>query len=105
MSAFGDYPIPRHAAYLWASVDRFYLGIPALADGQLARTLEFPLTDKGLATAITILQARANTTLDHELKIGTLASPTTAQLLEMLKATKAMPAPTPKAEDLTMEDL
>ena len=52
-----SYPTPAYAATIWMAGDKIMLGFEATSS-QPGHTIQVPNTEKGLAVALQILQAR-----------------------------------------------
>jgi hypothetical protein len=77
----GEYPLPRHAAYIWQADDQIYLGLPPRFGEQFGHTVRFPATVKGIALVLDTLRERARL---PESLIGSKAEPTQYQLDHIL---------------------
>ena len=79
----GEYPLPRHAAYIWQAGDQIFLGLPPRMGEQFGHTVRFPSTEKGIRLVLDTLTERARM---PEALIASRAEPTQYQLDAMLDA-------------------
>jgi len=90
-----DYPLPKHAAYIWTNGDRIIVTFPGYEGHDSRRfnsvTLR-PDDPAALKTLWAILQSRANAS-EGERKIGGAATPTRGMVEEMMKRYRAKPKP------------
>lgn len=93
-----DYPLPRHAAYIWQAGDKIFLGLPPRSGDLHGHTLTFPATERGLEAILQTLAERARL---PESFIGSRAEPTQHQLDAILRELRK---PRQEAEDM-LKDL
>jgi hypothetical protein len=82
-----SYPTPAYAATIWVAGDKIMLGFEETRCTE-GHCIAVPMTDKGLAAAIKILQARAALPQGNS-QVSTMAEPTQFMLdREILKYQK-----------------
>lgn len=82
------YPLPAHAAYIWAVGDQLFIGFPPTV-GEKGHTVTVKADANGLTWALTLLKERERQGRDS-LRIGKRSTePTQYQLDAIIKAMKA----------------
>lgn len=71
-----EYPIPSYAAQIWVVGDTFWLAFPPTVADSRSHSVQFPVTEKGLQLAISILHEREKSCLS----ISTKGAPTRYQV-------------------------
>ncbi len=88
------YPLPKHAAYIWAVGDQIMLAFPAATGSDKGHTVSLPASAAGLSRALAILHDRASAL---DLRLNQRGTPTQLNLesdkkynewLRAMKATK-----------------
>lgn len=90
-----EYPLPKHAAHIWAAGDQLYLQFPPLAGATHGHSVTLPCSAAGLSRALAILRDRASAL---DLRLNQRGTPTQLNLesdkkykdwLKAMGATKA----------------
>jgi hypothetical protein len=89
-----DYPVPRHAAYIWAAGDKLMVGLPPRSGELHGHTVALPYNQHGVAMLLRTLRERSE---KPESFIGTKAEPTQYQLDKWLSAMAAQKREAAKA--------
>lgn len=71
------YPLPSYAAHIWAQGQNLVLQFPPLAQGDQSSTITFPLTERGVAALLRIMQERSRAS---DLRLGFQGTPCKAEI-------------------------
>ena len=72
------YPLPAHSASFWIAGDDLWIAFPGQGPEERGHSIRLPASVTGLATAISILKARAEP--GRDLKLGNRGTPTQYEL-------------------------
>lgn len=84
-----SYPLPSYAAYVWAQGDQLVIQFPPLAQGDQSSTINFHMTERGIAALLRIMQERGRAS---DLRIGTSATPTRREVERAIESDEAYKA-------------
>lgn len=80
-----DYPVPSHAAYIWAAGDKIMVGFPPRSGDLHGHTVTYPATERGIRLVLRTLAERSKR---PEAMLATRAEPTQDQMDQWLAALK-----------------
>jgi len=73
----GEYPVPRHAAYIWTAGDQIFVGFPPQAAEEFGHTVRLPADLAGMRALLETLKERER---QPQSLIAQRAEPTQYQL-------------------------
>jgi hypothetical protein len=105
--SYDPYPLPAHAAYIWAIGDEIYVGFPPI-QGDTGHTVHCKADAMGLEWVISLLKARMQSSHHHARHIGHRPTePTQYQLDAILRVMKQGKSVEPKIDgsEIELDDL
>ena len=100
-----SYPLPSYAAHIWARGQELVIQFPPLADGDKTSLISFPMTERGVACLLRIMQERSHAS---DLRLGFKGTPCKAEVrgaIESETKYKAWVAALAESKALTAEEL
>lgn len=76
----GEYPVPSHAAYIWAAGDQLMIGFPPRNGQEKGHTASVPFNERGIGVLLALMRKRAEP--EAKLAVGARAEPCAATLEE-----------------------